>query len=133
MADITPVRVHNEFGLLWMREADLDTLHGGNTGRQLRQRFRDLPKVGFLREPYVRTDRTGALLLSLQALCVLAANSTSDASVSIEKMAFESFDAIFQWGYDMILKFEAYHPCPLPPKPWRPFGPIERGQNAIGE
>lgn len=120
-----PIEWHK--GLLWISEDDMGTLSGPTVARELRRRFRHMPKVGFIKEPYVRYDSKGTLHLSLQAVCALCANSVSEMHV-YEKLLNDLviYDEVFHACKQLIIEHKAYLDFTLPPKPWKPFQAIER-------
>lgn len=123
--DRIPLQWHD--GLLWISAANLDCIEGGIIGHVLRERFQALPKVGHLRSPYVRTDKQGSLVFSLQAVCAIAANSVRSVAARGDSVeGTPSCDAVFETCKALIIENEAYKPFKMPPKPWRPLPALKR-------
>lgn len=116
-------------GLLFLPDRYLDFLADPQIGNALRKRWETLPRVGFLRPPYVFWDGT-SLCFSLQAICALAGNSAieeqDERRNTYDKAAFY---LIWQWGRDTILAQSAYHEFVLPPKPWGPLPSLKKHIN----
>ena len=113
-------------GLLFLNEGQFYAIAGKPVGNELRRRYDEIHKGIFLRPPYV-IILDGEKAFSLQSLCVLCANTTTQVSASAEWFKDVAiYDSLFQQFKQLIVDNKAYLEFTLPPRPWKPFPAIER-------
>lgn len=101
------MNIFNDKGYLWVSTHEFVEIGVGWISRELKLRLRELPQVGFLkRGTHCRVNEENEGLITLQALCVLCANSP--VMESNYPGLRDVLQRLFEWSKATIIAKEAY-------------------------